>query len=149
MSKSTTLLLILKRKKITCTTDPQKSLQNSSKSSKNSQKFPRRQQTPTRLSVVPSDLPMQLALAVNASLMQLMKRAVFCTEPFRVPMAGKVCFCFLFSMFCFFLFHSLHLLAYFWSFSRHVSITLLSHPVTLLSPPTLSRNDESWFSDSL
>ena len=45
-------------------------------------------------SVVPSDLPMQLALAVNASLMYLMKLQVFCTEPFRVPMAGKLDSCF-------------------------------------------------------
>lgn len=45
-------------------------------------------------SVVPSDLPMQLALAVNASLMQLMKKSVFCTEPYRVPMAGRVDCCF-------------------------------------------------------
>ena len=45
-------------------------------------------------SVVPSDLPMQLALAVNASLMYLMKAAVYCTEPFRVPIAGKVDMCF-------------------------------------------------------
>lgn len=45
-------------------------------------------------SVVPSDLPMQLALAVNASLMQLMRKSVFCTEPFRVPMAGRVDCCF-------------------------------------------------------
>ena len=41
-------------------------------------------------SVVPSDLPMQLAIAVNASLMQLMKQGVFCTEPFRVPMSGRI-----------------------------------------------------------
>jgi cation-transporting ATPase 13A1 len=45
-------------------------------------------------SVVPSDLPMQLALAVNASLMHLMKLQVFCTEPFRVPMSGRLDCCF-------------------------------------------------------
>jgi manganese-transporting P-type ATPase len=33
---------------------------------------------------------MQMALAVNSSLMTLMKMNVFCTEPFRIPMAGKV-----------------------------------------------------------
>merc|ERR1719498_236491 len=41
-------------------------------------------------SVVPRSLPMQTAMAVNTALMSLMKSGVFCTEPFRVPMAGKV-----------------------------------------------------------
>lgn len=41
-------------------------------------------------SVVPTDLPMQLAIAVNASLMQLMRQGVFCTEPYRVPMSGRI-----------------------------------------------------------
>ena len=36
---------------------------------------------------------MQTALAVNASIMTLMKMQIFCTEPFRVPMAGKVDTC--------------------------------------------------------
>jgi len=36
---------------------------------------------------------MQMAMAVNTALMGLMKRGVFCTEPFRVPLAGKVNVC--------------------------------------------------------
>ncbi len=35
-------------------------------------------------SVIPPELPMQMALAVNNSLMTLMKMQVFCTEPYRV-----------------------------------------------------------------
>ena len=44
-------------------------------------------------SVIPPELPMQMALAVNNSLMTLMKMQVFCTEPYRVPMAGKLDAC--------------------------------------------------------
>jgi cation-transporting ATPase 13A1 len=44
-------------------------------------------------SVIPPELPMQTALAVNSSLMTLMQMQVFCTEPFRVPIAGKVDTC--------------------------------------------------------
>jgi cation-transporting ATPase 13A1 len=44
-------------------------------------------------SVVPQQLPMQMAIAVNTALMQLMKSGIFCTEPFRVPYAGKIQHC--------------------------------------------------------
>eukprot|EP00928_Gymnodinium_smaydae_P020651 TRINITY_DN17989_c0_g1_i1.p1 TRINITY_DN17989_c0_g1~~TRINITY_DN17989_c0_g1_i1.p1 ORF type:complete len:1587 (+),score=333.95 TRINITY_DN17989_c0_g1_i1:53-4813(+) len=44
-------------------------------------------------STVPKQLPMQMAMAVNTALMGLMKNGVFCTEPYRVPLAGKVNVC--------------------------------------------------------
>ncbi|KAH9412076.1 putative haloacid dehalogenase-like hydrolase [Ordospora pajunii] len=43
--------------------------------------------------VVPTELPMELSMAVNGCVRALIGKGVYCLEPFRIPYAGKVNVC--------------------------------------------------------
>ena len=44
-------------------------------------------------SVVPPELPMIMNISINTSLMYLRRKRIFCTEPIRIPLAGRIDIC--------------------------------------------------------
>lgn len=44
-------------------------------------------------SVVPPELPMIMNISINTSLMYLRRKRIFCTEPIRIPLAGRIDVC--------------------------------------------------------
>ena len=44
-------------------------------------------------SVVPPELPMELSMAVNNALSVLTQMHIYCTQPHRIPLAGKIDYC--------------------------------------------------------
>ena len=44
-------------------------------------------------SVVPPELPMELTMAINNALSTLTQMHIYCTQPHRIPLAGKIDYC--------------------------------------------------------
>merc|ERR1712091_561370 len=44
-------------------------------------------------SIIPPTLPMQLSISINTAIMNLTRKGIFCTEPYKLPSAGKINLC--------------------------------------------------------